>query len=76
MDKKKVKISEVAEKPIPMTVEDLAEAMDQLIDTLQDKFDAVVEALTIFQEQTIHLNKRLIKLEEKYVKLKSSKSSK
>ena len=76
MTKKKVKISEVAEKPIPMTVEDLAEAMDQLIDTLQEKFDAVVEVLTIFQEQTIYLNKRLIKLEEKNAKYKGSKSLK
>jgi len=76
MTKKKVKISEVAEKPIPMTVEDLAEAMDQLIDTLQEKFDAVVEVLTIFQEQTIYLNKRLIKLEEKNAKSKGSKSLK
>ena len=76
MTKKKVKISEVAEKPIPMTVEDLAEAMDQLIDTLQEKFDAVVEVLTIFQKQTIYLNKRLIKLEEKNAKSKGSKSLK
>ena len=76
MTKKKVKISEVAEKPIPMTVEDLAEAMDQLVDTLQEKFDAVVEVLTIFQKQTIYLNKRLIKLEEKNAKSKGSKSLK
>ena len=52
------------------------EELNSLVHILDDKFHMVCKLFIILQKKATDLNKRLIKLEEKYVKLKSSKSSK
>lgn len=71
--KKKVKNPEVLKEEVTfVTVEEL----NSLVHILDDKFHTVCKLFIILQKKATDLNERLIKLEEKYVKLKSSKSSK
>lgn len=71
--KKKVKNPEVLKEEVTfVTVEEL----NSLVHILDDKFHMVCKLFIILQKKATDLNERLIKLEEKYVKLKSSKSLK